>query len=140
MMNKKYIVTVQCHIVKERCSGYLCEYAFSERTGSFSKYPKDDSIRFLTLTCGGCCGRALQRKLANLLKKIKEKEHLNKDCIQVHLSSCIAYESYHGPACPHKEYLETLIDRLGLDCVDGSRISDLTEKRREQGIYPKISV
>ncbi|MCP4650485.1 MAG: CGGC domain-containing protein, partial [PVC group bacterium] len=40
MKKIKYIVVVQCHIVKERCSGYLCEYAFSKRTGSFSKYPK----------------------------------------------------------------------------------------------------
>ena len=46
MKEIEYIVVVQCHIVKERCSGYLCEYAFSERTGSFSKYPKDVQFVF----------------------------------------------------------------------------------------------
>ena len=135
-MDKKYIVTVQCHIVKERCSGYLCEHAFSERTGSFYRYQQDSHIRFLSLTCGGCCGRALHRKLANLLKLSKKKENIEKDNVIVHLSSCISFDSHHGPACPHKEYLKTLIcDKLGLDCVEGSRISDLTETRRQQGIY-----
>ena len=136
MENIKYLVVVQCHIVKERCSGYLCENAFFERSGSFSDYPKDASIRFLSLTCGGCCGRAVHRKLSNLLKKIKQKENIEKDEIQVHLSSCISFDSYHGGPCPHKEYLETLIcDKLGLDCIDGSRISKLTEIRRKEGLY-----
>ncbi len=79
MQDVKYIVVVQCHIVKERCSGYLCEYAFNKRTGSFSRYAKDSSLRFLSLTCGGCCGRAVHRKLSNLLKKIEQKEHIGKD-------------------------------------------------------------
>ena len=138
MQDKKYIVVVQCHIVKEHCSGYLCEYAFSERSGAFSIYNKDDSLRFISLTCGGCCGRAIHRKLSNLLKQIKEKENIDKDQIQVHLSSCISFDSYHGGECPHKDYLKTLIcDKLGLDCIEGSRISDLTEKRRKEGLYKK---
>lgn len=136
MKDKKYIVVVQCHIVKERCSGYLCEHAFNERSGAFAKYPKDPSIRFLSLTCGGCCGRAVHRKLSNLLKQISKKENIGKDQIQVHLSSCISFDSYHGGECPHKEYLKTLIcDKLELDCIEGSRISDLTEKRRQDGLY-----
>ena len=136
MQEKKYVVVVQCHIVKERCSGYLCERAFFEKSGSFSRYGKDSSIRFLSLTCGGCCGLATHRKLSNLIKKIKQKEGIVKEEIQVHLSSCISFDSYHGAPCPHKEYLESLIrDKLGLDCVDGSRISDTTEKRRAEGVY-----
>jgi predicted metal-binding protein len=136
MKDKKYIVVLQCHIVKERCSGYLCEHAFNERSGTFSKYPKDPSIRFLSLTCGGCCGRATHRKLSHLIKAISKKENIEKDQLQVHLSSCIAFDSYHGGVCPHKKYLETLIcDKLGLDCTDGSKISDLTEKRRAEGLY-----
>ena len=138
MKNIKYIVVVQCHIVKERCSGYLCEYSFSERIGAFADYPKESPIRFLSLTCGGCCGRALHRKLSNLLKNIKRKENICREEIQIHFSSCIAFDSYHGGACPHKKYLETLVhDKLKLDYVDGSKISDLTEKRREEGMYLK---
>ena len=136
MKDKKYIVVVQCHIVKERCSGYLCEHAFTERTGSFSKYSKDSPLRYISLTCGGCCGRAVHRKLSNLVKQIAKKENMTKDEIQVHLSSCISFDSYHGGACPHKKYLKTLIcDKLGLDCVEGSRVSELSKKRRQEGLY-----
>ncbi len=136
MKNKDYVVVVQCHIVKERCSGYFCEYAFSERTGAFSGYPADGQIRFLSLTCGGCCGRAVHRKLAHLVKRIAEKENIEKDSIGVHLSSCIAFDSYHGPECPHKDYLKTMIcEKLGLDLVEGSRISELAEKRRKEWRY-----
>ena len=136
MHEKEYIVIVQCHIVKERCSGYFCEKAFNERTGGFAIYPKDKTYRTLYLTCGGCCGRALHRKLSNLIHKIKKKEEIEKDRIVVHLSSCITKDNYHAPPCPHIDYIKTLIcDRLGLDLVDGSRISELTDKRRSEGRY-----
>ncbi len=138
MKEVNYIVVIQCHIVKEKCSGYLCEYAFSARTGYFSEYPEDASIRFLSLTCGGCCGRALHRKLLHFLKQSKKKESIEKDKIQVHFSSCISFDSYHGEVCPHKKYLETLIcDKLELNCIDGSTINDLTEKRRNEGVYKR---
>jgi predicted metal-binding protein len=134
--SKAYIVAVQCHIVKERCSGYLCERAFSERSGAFSCYPADAPLRFLSLTCGGCCGRGVQRKLSNLIRQIGKKEGIGKEQIAVHLSSCAAFESFHGPECPHKDYLKTIIcDKLGLDLVEGTRISKLSEKRRESGEY-----
>ena len=132
----KYIVIVQCHIVKERCSGYFCEKAFTERSGAFKIYSKDKEIRFLPMTCGGCCGRAIHRKINNLLKQIKRKENIDKDEIVVHFSSCISFDSFHGPPCPHIDYLETLIkDKLGLKIIYGTRISKLAEKRRQQGIY-----
>ncbi len=138
MKEIKYVVVVQCHIVKERCSGYFCEKTFSERTGAFDQYPKDTSIRYLSMTCGGCCGRAVHRKLAHLVKRIKKNENIEKDQIQVHLSSCLAFDSYHGGACPHKEYLKTLIcEKLGLDCIEGTKISDLAEKRRAENLYKK---
>ena len=70
MKDKEYIVIVQCHIVKERCSGYNCEKAFNERTGGFAAYPKEKRFRMLNLTCGGCCGRATHRELSKLLRRI----------------------------------------------------------------------
>ena len=138
LQDKEYIVVVQCDIVKERCSGYLCEYAFTERSGPFSAYPKDKGIRFLPLTCGGCCGRATHRKVFNLLEMIKQKEHIDAKKIAVHFSSCVSFDSYHGPPCPHKEYLKTMIvDKLGLDLMEGSYISKTTEKLRKKGKYRK---
>ena len=133
----KYVVVIQCHIVKERCSGYYCEYAFSYRNGAFECYSSDSNLRILTMTCGGCCGKAVHRKLTNLLRQMKKKENIKKENIIVHLSSCIAFESYHGNECPHKDYIKSLIGKIGLEIKEGSRISEITEKRREKGIYKK---
>lgn len=136
MVGKSYIIIVQCHIVKERCSGYFCEKAFFERNGRFAGYPADSPIRMLNMTCGGCCGRAVHRKLSDFLNAIKEKEGIAKDRIVVHLSSCIVKENFHGPQCPHLDYLKDLIgNKHGLDIVEGSRISKISEARREKGIY-----
>ena len=136
MGNVKYVVVVQCHIVKQRCSGYLCEYAFFNRTGAFSIYSENSKLRFLPMTCGGCCGRSVHRKLNNLIRKIKKKEGITKDEIVVHFSSCISLDNFHGSPCPHKEYLETLVkDKLGLKVIHGSRINKVAEKRRNQGVY-----
>lgn len=73
---KDYLVVVQCDIVKERCSGYHCEKAFYERSGHFSHYPKEQNTRVLYLTCGGCCGRSLLRKLSHLVRRSQKKENL----------------------------------------------------------------
>ncbi len=138
MTEKKYIVVVQCHIVKERCSGFLCEQAFHERKDCFAIYKGQDNLRFLTMTCGGCCGRGVMRKLENLVKQLKKREGIGKEAIAVHLSSCAAFESFHGPECPHKDYLATIItEKMGLDLVYGSRLSAQTEKLRQTGKYRK---
>ena len=52
LTRKEYVVILQCHIVKERCPGYLCEKVFHERAGGFLDYPKDRPYRFLSMTCG----------------------------------------------------------------------------------------
>lgn len=133
--DKTYIVIVQCHIVKERCSGYFCENAFHERKGGFADYPKERGYRTLFLTCGGCNGRALHRKLTHLARQLKRYEDIEKDRIVVQLSSCVTKDNYHAPPCPHLEYLHTLISRIGLDVREDTRISALSEKRRKEGRY-----
>ncbi len=134
--DKDYIVVVQCDIVMERCSGYFCEKAFHERSDGFSIYPSDRSYRTLYLTCGGCCGRAVQRKLLDLVRYIHKKEAIDRNRIVVHLATCITRDNFHGPRCPHIDYLKTMImDKLGLDLVEDTRISPLSEKRRQQGHY-----
>lgn len=134
---KEYVVIVQCHIVKERCSGYFCEKSFRERTGGFAGYPKDKAYRMIFMTCGGCCGRALHRKLTLLAQKLKKHEGMEKDKIVVQLASCISKENYHSPECPHLGYLRQLIARVGLDALDGTSISEKAEKRRREGRYSK---
>ncbi len=136
LTDKKFVVVVQCHIVKERCSGYLCGFAFEERTGGFKDYPKEEKIRYLSMTCGGCCGRAVHRKLSNFIKQVKAKEKIEKKDIVVHLSSCISKDNYHGPKCPNLDYLKNIIcDKLGLEIIEGTKISNLSEKLRKEGKY-----
>lgn len=136
MQDKDYIVIVQCDIVMERCSGYFCEKAFNERAGAFSLYPRDKAYRTLYLTCGGCCGRAIHRKLLDLIRTIKKEENVDKEQIIVHLSSCITKDNFHGPVCPHLDYLKSMIvGKLGLDIVEGTYTSKTSEARRKAGIY-----
>ena len=135
LKDKDYVAIVQCEIVKQRCSGYFCEKAFNERTGGFSDYPKDKAYRTLYMTCGGCCGRALQRKLSHLARKIKAREGIGKDRLVVQLSSCITQDNFHAPPCPHLGYLKTIIARLGIEVREDTSISELAEKRRAEGVY-----
>jgi len=133
---KDFVVIVQCHIAKERCPGYLCEKAFTERSGGFAEYPAERAYRVLTLTCGGCCGRALHRKLSLFLRTLRKKEGLDRDRVVVQLSSCITKENFHAPPCPHLDYLKALIKRLDLDMAGDTVISATAEKRRQTGAYP----
>ena len=136
MPETDYIVIVQCDIVKQRCSGAKCESAFHERTGGFADLPKDQAYRTLYMTCGGCCGRALHRKLTHLAKSLKGQK-ITKDRIRVQLSSCITRDNYHGPACPHLDYLKTLIQRVGLEAREDTSITAKAEERRKTGVYQR---
>lgn len=135
LAQKDYVVVVQCDIVMERCSGYYCEKALHERAGGFAGYPADKRYRYVMLTCGGCCGRALQRKLSNLCQQIEKRENVTRDRIIVQLASCITKDNHHGPPCPHLDYLRTLIARLKLDMRSDTAISTKAEARRVNGKY-----
>ena len=135
LQKKDYVVIVQCHIVKERCSGYFCEKAFTERTGGFANYPKDKKYRKINLTCGGCCGRAVHRKLSNLIRQINKREDMAKDRILVQLSSCITKDNYHATPCPHLDYIKGLIAKLGLDVCEDTVIAKKSRERRDAGLY-----
>ena len=135
--NKEYVVVLQCDIVKQRCPGYYCEKAFHERTGGFAAYPKDKPYRVIYMTCSGCCGRAVHRKLTLLKRKLKKKEQIEKDKIVVQLSSCMTKDNYHAPPCPHLDYIKELISRIGIDVMEATVISETSEKRREEGIYTR---
>jgi predicted metal-binding protein len=133
----KYVVAVQCDIVKDRCSGYMCQREFRERSGPFAAYAGDESVQFVSMTCGGCCGKATHRKLRHLLRQAKKNDRVEPSDVTVHLASCVCKSNFHGPACPHVDYLRTLIaDSIGLQLVDGTVINALSEKRRQDGTYP----
>jgi len=132
---KDYVVVIQCAIVKQRCPGYMCEKAFTERTGGFAEYPRDKSYRVLYMDCGGCCGRAIHRKLTLLKRSLKKHDGIEKDRIVVQLSSCITKDNYHAPPCPHLGYIRTLIARIGIDVRDDTVVSAKSQQRRAQGLY-----
>ena len=138
MEDKSYIVVVQCDIVMERCSGYLCEHAFNTRAGGFADYALTKTYRTIYMTCGGCCGRAVHRKLNDLIRMIKKVEKIERDQIVVHLASCITRDNYHASPCPHLDYLKGLIEgKLKLDIKEDTWISKTSTKLREKGIYQK---
>ncbi|MCX7016974.1 MAG: CGGC domain-containing protein, partial [Candidatus Sumerlaeota bacterium] len=78
MPGPDYLVVVQCDIVKQSCPGYNCERAYHERTGGFADLPRDQPYRTLYLTCGGCCGRAIHRKLSRLARELLKREGIKK--------------------------------------------------------------
>lgn len=135
LKDKDYVAIVQCHIVKERCSGYACERAFTERTGGFADYPKEKGYRVVNMTCGGCCGKAVQRKLNNLARRLSKNEGMGKDRIVVQLSSCITKDNYHSTPCPHLDYLKGLIAKAGFDVREDTFIDEKSQRRRKEGVY-----
>jgi predicted metal-binding protein len=132
---KDYVIVVQCEIVKQRCSGYHCEKAFHERSGGFAAYPKDRQPRMLAITCGGCCGKAVQRKLTHLVRNIKKQEGIDKDRLVVHLSSCITLDNYHSPRCLFTDYMKEVIARTGIEIRENTHLDAKAVARRAGGPY-----
>lgn len=134
--NKQYVIVIQCdQVVNQVCSGFQCEHAFSARTGGFSRYSADYAMRYISMSCGGCPGRASLRKLINFKKGLKKREKQDAGIAIVHLSTCITHNNHHGPRCPHIDYIKGQVERAGIDLVEDSRISPTAEKRRSQGWY-----
>ncbi len=139
MGSPSYVIALQCHITRERCSGYACEYAFSNRLGAFSDYGKDVPMRMLSMTCGGCCGKSTHRRLADFLRQIRKKKDVDRASVVVHLASCIASDNYHGPPCPHKEFIRSIVqDKLGLALKEMTVVSDTAQRRRAEGRYKSL--
>lgn len=128
----KLVVIIQCEQVQKRCSGYNCTHAFYTRNGKFADYPED--TRYMSFTCGGCCGAGLTVKLENLKKRLRRFQEDGQEII-IHLSSCMVSDNYHKPPCPHLEYIMSLLEKKGFTVVKGTYISKTASKKREAGIY-----
>jgi predicted metal-binding protein len=105
------------------------------RTGGFQGLELAEGVRKLSLSCGGCCGRALHRKLALLKQKAAKADGIQPEEILVKLASCITKDNYHGPPCPHLDYLKTLVQKLGLPVSCDTVVSAKAEERRAAGVY-----
>ncbi|HBC85895.1 MAG TPA: CGGC domain-containing protein [Lentisphaeria bacterium] len=133
----KLIAIVQCDITLERCPGFFCDRAFVNKTGGFEKIKYGKDARKLSISCGGCCGKAIHRKLSLLANRAKKFDNIEKDEILVKLASCITKDNYHGPKCPNLAYITKLIKRLGMKYSMDTHISKKAEERRASGAYVK---
>lgn len=137
-MDKKYVVIIQCDIAHNRCSGFACTNAFYNKDGVFENY--SDSTKYISFTCGGCCGKSIAAKLEHLSKKLKAKNNIDKDEVVIHLSSCMATDNYHYDRCPHIDYIKSIISKKGYrNLVEGSYISKGANKKRAEGTYNSYS-
>lgn len=133
----KLVVIIQCDTVQQRCCGYNCTHAFYHRDGKFAGYDAD--TRYMSFSCGGCCGGALTVKMENLCKRLRRFKEDVYDDIVIHLSSCMVSDNSHKPPCPHIDYMVKLLAKKGFThIVKGTYISKTASKRREQGIYQEF--
>jgi predicted metal-binding protein len=131
----KLIAIIQCSIVHERCSGYYCDRAYVMRTGGFENLDLSDDVRKLSFTCGGCCGRAVHRRLSHLKRKARQTDNIEAHEILVKLSSCMTRDNYHGPPCPHLDYIKELIQKTGISFSCDTAISIKAQEKRAAGVY-----
>ena len=133
-MNTNYIVIIQCDIAHRRCSGFACTNAFYNKDASFKNY--DDTTRYISFTCGGCCGKGIAGKLEHFSRKLKSKNAIDKKEVVVHLSSCMVNDNYHYNRCPHVDYIKEILVKKGYNnVIEGSYISKGANKKRESGEY-----
>lgn len=135
-MQTKYVIVIQCDIVRRRCSGFACTDTFYNREDSFKDKGYNENVRYLPITCGGCCGTGLAALLEHFSNKIKKHTDVKKKDVVVHLSSCMVTENYHHDRCPHVDYIKALVKKKGYSqIVEGTYISQNAEKKREKGLY-----
>ena len=133
-MKTKYVVIIQCDIAHGRCSGFACTNAFYNRDEVFEDY--NEATRYISFTCGGCCGKGIAAKLEHFSKKLYTKNKINKDEVVVHLSSCMVHDNYHYDRCPHADDIKSIVLKKGYkNIIEGSYISGNAKKKREEGQY-----
>lgn len=117
----------------KRCSGFLCSNDFYERNGRFKNYP--DDTRYMSITCGGCCGNLLSVKIENFNMRIK-KAGIDKKDVSIHFASCVCLDNSHKPPCPFMNRMKKILERKGYyDVISGTHISKTAEQKRQAGIY-----
>ncbi len=130
----RYVLIIQCDIAHRRCSGYACTEAFYNREQSFSGYP--EGTRYISFTCGGCCGKGVAAKLEHFSGKLLKKTGITKPEVAVHLASCMVTDNHHYSRCPHAAYIREIVAKHGYETVvEGSYISRASSHKRAAGIY-----
>ena len=127
------VVIIQCQLAHNRCSGFACSHSFYERQGAFVDYP--EGTRYLSFTCGGCCGKGVAAKLEHLAGKLRKKTELKPDNVVIHLASCMTTDNHHYDRCPHVDYIRSIVAKKGFTrVVEGSFVSARATELRRQGV------
>lgn len=133
-MDTKYVVMIQCDIAHRRCSGFACTNAFYGKEKMFEEY--QNNIKYISFTCGGCCGKGVVAKLEHFAKKSRKANNINKDEVVIHLSSCMVTDNHHYDRCPHVDYIKSIILKKGYkNIIEKTYISKNASKKREEGVY-----
>ena len=135
-MAVKFILIIQCKIARKRCSGFACMKCFYENEGFFEGCGYGPEVRYMPLTCGGCCGMGIASYLEHFSNKLAKQLGLKKDEVAVHLSSCMVTDNYHHDRCQHLEYIKSIVLKKGFkNIVEGTFRSDNATEKRAAGIY-----
>jgi predicted metal-binding protein len=132
MFMSKLVVIIQCNQSLQHCPGYWCTRDFYLKEGCFKGYPAD--TRYMTMSCGGCCGHNINVKLARL-SQLLEREGTPKDDVTIHLASCIVSDNHHHGPCPFRHQMVTLIGRYGFTVRAGSHVSKHAQQKRDEKVY-----
>lgn len=131
---EKYILMIQCDIAHNRCSGFACTHSFYERSGAFAQYGED--CKYISFTCGGCCGKSVAAKIEHFMRKLKAKTDILKEEVVIHLASCMVTDNAHYNRCPHVDFIKGILAKKDfINVVEGTYISKGATRKRELGIY-----
>lgn len=133
MKDKKYVVIVQCELAHKKCSGFACTNAFYNKDEMFKEYGED--TKYISFTCGGCCGKSVSAKLMHFTGKLLKKTKIRKEEVMIHLASCMTSDNYHYDRCPHIDYIKNIIKKRNFQIIEGTYISKGAEIKREKEIY-----
>ncbi len=138
MEDIKLVIVIQCEVAKKRCSSIHCMQSFFNREHSFENYPSDKNMKFLTFNCGGCNGKSVNTFLNHVTKNLNRDKGIEKDNVVIHLASCIAFDNHHSDKCMFIDYIKSQIIKAEYkNIVEGSYLSKMASKKREEGIYKK---
>lgn len=133
MENVKYLVVIQCDLAHRKCSGFACTNSFYDKTGKFEGY--NSETKYISFTCGGCCGKSVSAKLDHFVKRLIKNTEVKREEIAVHLASCMTTDNYHYDRCPHIDYIKNIVKKRGFVAVEGSYLSKGAHIKREKGVY-----
>lgn len=137
-MTIKYVAVIQCEKAHNRCCGFQCANTFFSKNDHFSEY--DDSVKYLSFTCGGCNGKSVNAKISNLAKRAMKKASLEKDEFVIHFASCITNDNRHSERCIFLEAMKRNVLKVGFTNIKyGTYISQTAQKKRDEGVYKTYS-